>query len=85
MCRPHFCSMKITEDVRKYPSEQQLSEVDALQAGIEQKSREFSEAGAEVYAKAKAMEKIRLHRLTASTLVHLTPPPSLSAAESAHS
>ncbi len=52
MCGPHFCSMKITEDVRKYAAEQQLSEHDALQAGLEQKSREFSEAGAEIYAKA---------------------------------
>jgi phosphomethylpyrimidine synthase len=52
MCGPHFCSMKITEDVRKYAAEQQLSEDDALQAGMEQKAREFTEAGAEVYSKA---------------------------------
>jgi phosphomethylpyrimidine synthase len=52
MCGPHFCSMKITEDVRKYAAEQQLSEDEALQAGMEQKSREFSEAGAEIYSKA---------------------------------
>jgi phosphomethylpyrimidine synthase len=44
--------MKITEDVRKYAAEQQLSEDDALQAGMEQKSREFTEAGAEIYSKA---------------------------------
>jgi phosphomethylpyrimidine synthase len=44
--------MKITEDVRKYAAEQQLSEDDALQVGMEQKSREFSEAGAEIYSKA---------------------------------
>jgi phosphomethylpyrimidine synthase len=52
MCGPHFCSMKITEDVRKYAAEQKLSEGDALRAGLEQKSREFSEAGAEIYSKA---------------------------------
>ncbi|HSH40165.1 MAG TPA: phosphomethylpyrimidine synthase ThiC [Chthoniobacterales bacterium] len=52
MCGPHFCSMKITEDVRKYAAEQELSDEQALQAGMEQKSREFSEAGAEVYSKA---------------------------------
>jgi phosphomethylpyrimidine synthase len=46
------CSMKITEDVRKYATEQQLSEDQALQAGMEQKPREFSETGAEIYAKA---------------------------------
>ncbi|HEY1583290.1 MAG TPA: phosphomethylpyrimidine synthase ThiC [Chthoniobacterales bacterium] len=52
MCGPHFCSMKITEDVRKYAAEQQLSEDDALQAGMEQKAKEFAEAGAEIYSKA---------------------------------
>ncbi len=44
--------MKITEDVRKYAAEQSLSEEQALRAGLEQKSREFSEAGAEIYSKA---------------------------------
>jgi len=52
MCGPHFCSMKITEDVRKYAAEQKLSEYDALKAGMEQKSREFSESGSEIYSKA---------------------------------
>jgi phosphomethylpyrimidine synthase len=52
MCGPHFCSMRITEDVRKFAAEQKLSEDQALQAGMEQKAREFSEAGAEIYSKA---------------------------------
>jgi phosphomethylpyrimidine synthase len=52
MCGPHFCSMKITEDVRKFAAEQKLSEDQALQAGLEQKAREFTEAGAEIYSKA---------------------------------
>jgi len=52
MCGPHFCSMKITEDGRKYAAEQRVSDEQALQAGMEQKSREFSEAGAEIYSKA---------------------------------
>ncbi|HUJ08686.1 MAG TPA: phosphomethylpyrimidine synthase ThiC [Verrucomicrobiae bacterium] len=52
MCGPHFCSMKITEDVRKYAAEQGLSEDKAIQKGLEQKSREFVEKGAEVYSKA---------------------------------
>jgi phosphomethylpyrimidine synthase len=43
--------MKITEDVRKYAAEQELSEGDALKAGMEQKAREFIDKGAEVYAK----------------------------------
>jgi len=52
MCGPHFCSMKITEDVRKFAAEQGVNETEAIQAGMEQKSREFLEKGAEIYAKA---------------------------------
>jgi phosphomethylpyrimidine synthase len=51
MCGPHFCSMRITEDVRKFAAEQKLSEEEALRAGMEQKAREFTEAGAEIYSK----------------------------------
>ena len=52
MCGPHFCSMKITEDVRKYAAEQGIAEAEALKKGMEAKSKEFVEKGAEVYAKA---------------------------------
>jgi len=52
MCGPHFCSMKITEDVRKYAEEQKISEAEALQKGMEEKSKEFVDKGAELYAKA---------------------------------
>jgi uncharacterized protein YllA (UPF0747 family) len=48
----HSCSMKITEDVRKYAAEQAISEEEALQKGMEEKAAEFVEKGAEVYAKA---------------------------------
>jgi phosphomethylpyrimidine synthase len=51
MCGPHFCSMKITEDVRKYAAEHGMSETDALAKGMQQKANEFSETGAELYAK----------------------------------
>jgi phosphomethylpyrimidine synthase len=51
MCGPHFCSMKITEDVRKYAAEQGIAEEEALKKGMEAKSKEFVEKGAEVYAK----------------------------------
>jgi len=51
MCGPHFCSMKITEDVRKYAAEQGLKENEALAAGLEQKSREFVQSGSELYQK----------------------------------
>ncbi len=52
MCGPHFCSMKITEDVRKYAAEQAISEEEALRLGMEEKSKEFVESGAEVYQPA---------------------------------
>ncbi|GEP44800.1 phosphomethylpyrimidine synthase ThiC [Brevifollis gellanilyticus] len=52
MCGPHFCSMKITEDVRKYAAEQAISEDEAIKRGMEEKSKEFVEAGAEVYTTA---------------------------------
>ena len=52
MCGPHFCSMKITEDVRQYAAAQGLSEQAALAKGMEEKAKEFVEQGAEVYAKA---------------------------------
>ena len=52
MCGPHFCSMKITEDVRKYAEEQGIAAEEALKQGMEAKSKEFVEKGAEVYAKA---------------------------------
>ena len=51
MCGPQFCSMKITEDVRKYAAQQGVKEEEALRAGMEQKSKEFVQKGAEVYAK----------------------------------
>ncbi|HKP04557.1 MAG TPA: phosphomethylpyrimidine synthase ThiC [Chthoniobacterales bacterium] len=50
MCGPHFCSMKITEDVRRYAAEQSLTEDDAIKRGFEEKSAEFAKTG-EVYQK----------------------------------
>jgi phosphomethylpyrimidine synthase len=52
MCGPHFCSMKITEDVRKYAAEQGMEAGAALERGLAEKSQEFVEKGAEVYSKA---------------------------------
>jgi phosphomethylpyrimidine synthase len=52
MCGPHFCSMKISEDVRQYAAEQGIAEEEAIRKGMEQKSKEFAEAGAEVYVPA---------------------------------
>ncbi|HKB58896.1 MAG TPA: phosphomethylpyrimidine synthase ThiC [Gallionellaceae bacterium] len=52
MCGPHFCSMKITQDVRDYAAKQGVSEQEALEKGMEAKSVEFVKQGAEVYRKA---------------------------------
>jgi phosphomethylpyrimidine synthase len=52
MCGPHFCSMKITQDVREYAAKEGLDEQAALQKGMETKSVEFVQQGAEVYRKA---------------------------------
>ena len=49
MCGPHFCSMKITEDVRRYAAEQGVSEKEALESGMREKSEEFADKGSEVY------------------------------------
>lgn len=52
MCGPNFCSMKITQDVRNYAAEQGINNADdALKKGMEQKSKEFKEKGAEIYGK----------------------------------
>ena len=52
MCGPHFCSMKITQDVRDYAAKQGLGEEEALQQGLEVKAVEFVQKGAEVYLKS---------------------------------
>lgn len=44
--------MNLTEDVRQYAAEQAISEEEALQGGMAEKSKEFVEAGVEVYSKA---------------------------------
>jgi phosphomethylpyrimidine synthase len=49
MCGPHFCSMKITEDVRAYAAEQRLAEEAAIAAGLAEKSDEFRRGGSEIY------------------------------------
>ncbi|MBX3710797.1 MAG: phosphomethylpyrimidine synthase ThiC [Lysobacter sp.] len=51
MCGPHFCSMKITQDVRDYAAEHGVDEAKALEAGMAEKSAEFREKGAQVYHK----------------------------------
>jgi phosphomethylpyrimidine synthase len=52
MCGPHFCSMRITEDVRKYAAERGLTDAKAIESGMQEKKKEFLEKGAEIYSKA---------------------------------
>jgi len=49
MCGPNFCSMKITQDVREYAAKQGVEENDALVKGMQEKSKEFTEKGSEIY------------------------------------
>ncbi|MEW8323819.1 MAG: phosphomethylpyrimidine synthase ThiC [Candidatus Thiodiazotropha taylori] len=49
MCGPHFCSMKITQDVREYAKSHGMSDGDALQQGMEEKAVEFKQQGSKLY------------------------------------
>jgi phosphomethylpyrimidine synthase len=49
MCGPHFCSMKITEDVRRYAAQLGQDEAEAVAAGLAEKSAEFRRGGLEIY------------------------------------
>ncbi|WP_174873050.1 phosphomethylpyrimidine synthase ThiC [Vogesella oryzae] len=51
MCGPHFCSMKITQDVREFAAKQGISEQDALHKGMEVKAIEFVQGGGKLYDK----------------------------------
>ena len=51
MCGPHFCSMKITQDVRDYAAKLNMEPEEALKAGMAEKSTEFRIGGAQVYKK----------------------------------
>jgi phosphomethylpyrimidine synthase len=49
MCGPHFCSMKISQDVRNYATEKGVAEEEALKLGMDEKSQEFLNEGAAIY------------------------------------
>jgi phosphomethylpyrimidine synthase len=49
MCGPHFCSMKITQDVRDYADKLQVDAQTAIQIGMKEKSEEFKKTGSEIY------------------------------------
>jgi phosphomethylpyrimidine synthase len=54
MCGPHFCSMKITQDVRDYAAQKGIEEAAALEAGMKEKSEQFKKSGAEIYVEPSA-------------------------------
>jgi phosphomethylpyrimidine synthase len=54
MCGPHFCSMKITQDVREYAAQKEIDEAAALGVGMKEKAEEFVASGGEVYTTALA-------------------------------
>jgi phosphomethylpyrimidine synthase len=49
MCGPHFCSMKITQEVREYAAKEGVTEEKVLAVGMAEKSKEFAAKGAEIY------------------------------------
>lgn len=49
MCGPHFCSMKITQDVRDYAGKIGVEETEALNKGMAEKAREFTQQGSQIY------------------------------------
>ncbi len=52
MCGPHFCSMKITQDVREYAAKHGIGAEDAIAVGMREKSEQFRESGGKVYVPA---------------------------------
>ncbi len=49
MCGPKFCSMRITQDIREYAKQHGFEEQQAIDKGLEEKSKEFKEAGSMIY------------------------------------
>ncbi len=49
MCGPHFCSMKITQELRHFAEEKGMTEADALEVGMEEKAVAFKQSGSEIY------------------------------------
>ncbi|MFK2826466.1 phosphomethylpyrimidine synthase ThiC [Bacillus sp. B190/17] len=49
MCGPKFCSMRISQDIRNYAKENKLDTDEAIEKGMEEKAKEFKEAGSQIY------------------------------------
>lgn len=54
MCGPHFCSMKITQDVRDYAAQKGIEEQEALAIGLKEKAEEFKNSGGKIYQEVEA-------------------------------
>jgi len=53
MCGPHFCSMKITQEVREYAATNGIGDIKvAVETGMQEKAEQFKQDGSEVYSKA---------------------------------
>jgi len=65
MCGPHFCSMKITQDVRDYAAQKGIEEAAALEAGMKEKSEQFKKSGAQIYVEPSAAESAPVEFKTA--------------------
>jgi phosphomethylpyrimidine synthase len=52
MCGPKFCSMKITEDIRRFAAEQGVAEAEAIDVGMDRMAEEFRERGGEIWVEA---------------------------------
>jgi phosphomethylpyrimidine synthase len=61
MCGPHFCSMKITQDVREYAEKQGLEAEKALAVGMSEKAKEFVDKGSEIY-QSNLTERTKEHQ-----------------------
>jgi len=55
MCGPKFCSMRISADVRVYAEENGLNSLEAIEAGMAEKSAEFARMGNSVYLPIRAL------------------------------
>jgi phosphomethylpyrimidine synthase len=49
MCGPKFCSMRITQDIREYAKQHGIEDLQAIEKGLEEKSKEFKDAGSIIY------------------------------------
>lgn len=57
MCGPHFCSMKITQDVRDYAREKGIEEEKALEEGMKEMSKTFKDRGNQIYNPSAASKE----------------------------